>query len=161
MSKEDKDIIDQINRLLEKLHQTDGNLFGSHVTLIKIEKGAQYVNHIGSQVFNTDKTVAPEKEQSLSIEPPELPEALATTEAMVLWKKAQDAGWVDENFQPKLSRTQAALLADCMAELLGIKEKWKVFELFWHRKYMRSDYNLALTRKRSLDFQDDLKRLLN
>jgi len=46
-----------------------------------------------------------------------------------------------------------------MAERLGIKEKWKMFEGLWNRKYMRSDYNLALSRKRSLDFQDELKRL--
>ena len=44
-----------------------------------------------------------------------------------------------------------------MAERLGIREKWKVFEALWNRKYMRSDYNLALTRKQSLDFQDELK----
>jgi hypothetical protein len=68
---------------------------------------------------------------------------------------------VDEHFQPLLSRTLAALLADSMAARLGIKEKWKVFEGFWHRKYMRSDYNLALTRKRSLDFQDELKKLFS
>ena len=79
---------------------------------------------------------------------------------MVLWKKAQDAGYVDANYQPLISRTQAALLADAMAERLGIKEKWKVFEGLWNRKYMRSDYNLALTRKRTLDFQDELKQLI-
>jgi len=89
-----------------------------------------------------------------------LPEVLATHEAMVLWRKAQAAGWIDDNYQPLLSRTQAALLADGMAERLGIKEKWKVFEGLWNRKYMRSDYNLALTRKSTLDFQDELKRVL-
>ena len=89
-----------------------------------------------------------------------LPEVLATHEAMVLWQKAQDAGYVDANYQPLISRTQAALLADGMAERLGIKEKWKVFEGLWNRKYMRSDYNLALTRKSTLDFQDELKRVL-
>ena len=78
---------------------------------------------------------------------------------MILWKKAQAAGWIDNNYQPLLSRTQAALLADAMAERLGIKEKWKVFEGLWNRKYMRSDYNLALTRKVSLNFQDELKQL--
>ena len=78
---------------------------------------------------------------------------------MILWKKAQAAGWIDDNYQPLLSRTQAALLADAMAERLGIKEKWKVFEGLWNRKYMRSDYNLALTRKVSLNFQDELKQL--
>ncbi|SDG53405.1 hypothetical protein SAMN04487901_10549 [Prevotella communis] len=86
-----------------------------------------------------------------------LPEVLATDEAMALWRKAQQAGYVDEHYQPLISRTQAALLADAMAERLGIKEKWKVFEGFWNRNYMRSDYNLALTRKKTLDFLDELK----
>ena len=84
---------------------------------------------------------------------------LATEEAMALWRKAQKAGWIDENYQPMISRTQAAMLADAMAERLKIKDKWKVFETLWQRKYMRSDYNLAFTRKSTLDFQDELKRL--
>ena len=88
-----------------------------------------------------------------------LPESLATDEAMALWRKAQKAGWIDENYQPKISRTQAALLADAMAERLKIENKWKVFETLWQRKYMRSDYNLAFSRKSTLDFQDELKRL--
>ena len=155
----DNDLVDQLNRLLEWLHQSDGQHIGSHITLIKVEKGAQYVNHIGSQVINTDKSDVSTKDHSPTIEPPELPEPLATPEAMVLWQKAQQAGYVNEHFQPLLSRTLAALLADTMAARLGIKEKWKVFEGLWHRKYMRSDYNLALTRKRSLYFQDELKRL--
>ena len=88
-----------------------------------------------------------------------LPEVLATEEAMRLWEKARQAGYVDECYQPLLSRTQSALLADAMAERLGIKEKWKVFEELWHRKYMRNDYNLALTQRQSYKFQDDLKQL--
>ena len=67
---------------------------------------------------------------------------------------------MDEHYQPLLSRTQAALLADATAQRLGIKEKWKVFETFWNRKYMRSDYNLALSQQQSYEFQDELKRLL-
>ena len=153
------DLIDQINRLLEWLHQSDGQHIGSHITLIKVEKGAQYVNQVGTQVFNTDESAVSAKDHSPTFEPPELPEPLATPEAMALWQKAQQAGYVNEHFQPLLSRTLAALLADTMAERLGIKEKWKVFEVLWHRKYMRSDYNLALTRKGSLDFQDELKQL--
>ena len=89
----------------------------------------------------------------------ELPDVLATDEAMALWRKAQAAGWIDDIYQPKLSRTQAALLADAMAERLGIKEKWKVFEGLWHRKYMYHDYYRAMEQQQSLNFQDTLKRL--
>ena len=88
-----------------------------------------------------------------------LPEVLATEEAMRLWEKGRQAGYVDECYQPLISRTQSALLADAMAERLGIKEKWKAFEELWQRKYMRNDYNLALTQRQSYKFQDDLKRL--
>ena len=82
---------------------------------------------------------------------------MKTSSRMALWEKVQRAGYVDENFQPTISRTQAALLADAMAGRLGIREKWKVFEALWNRKYMRSDYNLALTQQQSLEFQDELK----
>ena len=40
-----------------------------------------------------------------------------------------------------------------------IKEKWKVFEALWHRKYMYHDYYRAMEQQQSLDFQDTLKRL--
>lgn len=167
MNNNKTDLTGQLNRLIERLHQTGGTLFGSHITLINIEKGAQYVNQISSQVFNIDKPDTPTKDRLPSIELSEsseesgLPPELATPEAMVFWQKVQQAGYVDEHFQPLLSRTLAALLADSMAEKLAIKEKWKVFERLWHRKYMRSDYCLALTRKRSLDFQDELKKLFS
>ncbi|MBO7046552.1 MAG: hypothetical protein J6W38_09435 [Prevotella sp.] len=92
---------------------------------------------------------------------PALPEALATPEAMALWQKAQKAGYVDEHYQPKLSRTQSALLADAMAEQLGIKNKWKVFENLWNRTKMYKDYYQAMEQKQSLVFQDKLKMLFN
>ena len=88
-----------------------------------------------------------------------LPEILATPEAMRLWKKAQRAGYVDEHFQPICSRSEAALLADVMAERLNITEKWKIFEAFWNRNNMRSDFSRAVTQPRTLEFQDKIKRL--
>ena len=88
-----------------------------------------------------------------------MPEELATDEAMALWEKAQQAGFVDEHYQPLLSRTQAALLADAMAERLGIKEKWKVFEGLWHRRNMYRDYYDAMNQDQTFSFLDKLKQL--
>ena len=87
-----------------------------------------------------------------------LPQALATDKAMALWKKVQKAGWIDENYQPKISRTQAALLADAMAERLGIREKWKTFETLWNRKNMYRDYYQALDQRKTLYFQEEIKK---
>ena len=155
----DDEIVALLNRLLEMLHQTDGNNQGSIVFNV-YSSGSLHVDHVDTQNFYGDACPKPQKEKEKGKEDtPTLPAALCTEQAMALWRKAQAAGWIDDNYQPLLSRTQAALLADAMAERLGIKEKWKVFEGLWNRKYMRSDYNLALTRKGSLDFQDELKRL--
>ena len=153
----DNDLMDQLNRLLEWLHQSDGQHIGSHITLIKVEKGAQYVNHIGSQVFNTDEPDVSAKDHSPTIEPPELPEPLATPEAMVLWQKAQQAGYVNEHFQPLLSRTLSAILAFEMAKRLAIKDKWKIFEAFWNRRNMYRDYYTSLNQNQSLEFREKLK----
>jgi hypothetical protein len=161
MNMNDDEAIGLLNRLLERLHQADLTNFGSHLQIVYVASGAQ---HVENQI-NIGKEPHPQAplRRARGVESPEasksLLDELATDKAMVLWKKAQQAGYVDEHYQPLLSRTQSALLADAMAERLGIKEKWKVFEGLWNRKYMRSDYNLALTQQQSYDFQDELKQL--
>ena len=157
----DDEAIGLINRLLEKLHQADLKNFGSHLQIVYVASGGQHVEtQINLGAYHHPQASPQPSPKGKGDERELLPEALRTEDAMELWKKAQDAGYVDANYQPLISRTQAALLADAMAERLGIKEKWKVFEGLWNRKYMRSDYNLALTRKRTLDFQDELKQLI-
>ena len=157
----DDEAIGLMNRLLEKLHQADLKNFGSHLQIVYVASGGQHVEtQINLGAYHHPQASPQPSPKGKGDERELLPEALRTKDAMVLWKKAQDAGYVDANYQPLISRTQAALLADAMAERLGIKEKWKVFEGLWNRKYMRSDYNLALTRKRTLDFQDELKQLI-
>ena len=151
------DVLNKVNELLEQLHCADKDHQGS--TVFIYAPGSQYVD----KQFIFDKSMwkrpAPPDGQSAPDSGVDLPDVLATDEAMALWRKAQAAGWIDDNYQPKLSRTQAALLADVMAERLGIKEKWKVFEGLWHRKYMYHDYYRAMEQQQSLDFQDMLKRL--
>ena len=159
MNRNDEEALGLLNRLLEGLHQAGFENFGSHINLVYVAPGAQYVNHIDTQVFGEGKPQEAVQDTPVKDTPPPLPPELSTDKAMALWQKAQRAGFVDADYQPLLSRTQSALLADAMAERLGIKEKWKVFEALWNRKNMRSDYNLARTRKLSLDFQDELKRV--
>ena len=89
-----------------------------------------------------------------------LPDVLATDGAMKLWEAAREAGWVDENFQPKLSRPLSAVLADRMASKLGLRNKWKVFEAFWKRNNMRSDYNDALDQKQYGEFYEKIARVI-
>ena len=161
MNMNDDEAIGFINRLLERLHQADLTNFGSHLQIVYVASGAQHVeNQINMGAYPQPETlpsppcVGREKEAS------NLPEALSTEAAMALWKKAQAAGWVDANYQPLISRTQAALLADAMAERLSIKEKWKTFETLWNRKNMYRDYYQAQDQRKTLFFQDEIKKVL-
>lgn len=100
-----------------------------------------------------------ETEESKNI-PVKLPEVLATPEAMILWKKVQDAGYVDERYQPILSRPEAALLAFEMAKILDIDDQWKAFETLWNRRNMSRDYYTGMSQKKSGDFLGDLRKIL-
>lgn len=90
----------------------------------------------------------------------EVPECLRTEAAKKLWEKAVAQGWVDEQWQPLLSRPLAALLADRMAEVLGIAAKWKVFEQLWRRKNIRNDYNTALEQQQCDEYMKKFKRII-
>ena len=158
MNFNDDEIVGLLNRLLEMLHQADGNNQGSIVFNV-YSSGSLHVDHVDTQNFYGNACPKPQKEKGKE-DTPTLPAPLGTEQAMVLWRKAQRAGYVDEHYQPLLSRTQAALLANYMADKLGINDKWKIFEAFWNRKYMSSDYNLALNQQQSLDFQEELKKIM-
>ena len=153
----DDEALDFMDRLPEWLRQADLTNFGSHIEVVYVSPGAQHVDkqYIASPPSPLQKARGVDSsEMSKS-----LPDELATDEAMALWRKAQQAGYVNEHYQPLLSRTQAALLADAMAERLGIKEKWKVFEALWHRRNMHKDFYLAFGQQQTSDFQDELKEL--
>ena len=151
MNLNDDEAIGLLNRLLERLHQADLTNFGSHLQIVYVASGAQHVEtqiNMGETLHKSETLPSPPcvgREKTTS----NLPETLCTEAAMALWA----------NYQPLISRTQAALLADAMAERLGIREKWKTFETLWKRKNMRSDYNLALRQQQSLDFLTELKAL--
>ena len=157
------EVLKMIDQLLEQMRQAGHFNQGSKIEIVYVASGGQ---HVETQYISLTPNPSPKGEGTFkgrekAKERPVLPDVLCTEKAMALWKKAQEAGYVDADYQPLISRTQAALLADAMAEQLGIRNnKWKVFEALWNRKYMRNDYNLALSQQQSIDFQDELKEVL-
>ena len=148
------EVLKMLNELLEQQHRTGHINHGSKIEIVYVASGGQ---HVETQINLAPP--GPSKERKKEAEPPALPDALSTEEAMALWEKVQETGYVDSNYQPLISRTQSALLADAMAERLGIREKWKVFEVLWNRKNMYRDYYKALDLQQSLAFQDEIKKL--
>ena len=168
MNYNDENELVLLNRLLEQLHQTDYKVLGS-IEINIYKPGSQHVDKVERQYITASppnpKThpgppcVGREKERGKGTERPVLPDVLCTEGAMALWRKVREAGFVDEDYQPLISRSQSALLADEMAERLGIREKWKVFETLWQRRNMYRDYHDALNQRQSLQFRDQLKGL--
>ena len=158
------DVLKKLNDLLEQLHRKDKDHQGSPVFIYA--PGSQYVDkqfnlgayhHPQASPQPSPKGKGVDSAEALK----KLPDVLATDKAMELWEKAQAAGWIDGNYQPLISRTQAALLADAMAERLGIRKKWKVFEALWHRTKMYKDYYKAIDQKQYWSFQNKLKQILD
>ena len=169
----DEEALDFFNRLLDRLRQAGYDQHGSHFQLVYVAPGAQHVDTVQNQYLYPAPSPAPHRggENVVDGKPApadgtpatdrggELPEVLATDGAMALWRKAQQAGYVDEHFQPLLSRTQAALLAHYMAKKLEIKDKWKTFEMLWNRRNMYRDYYDAMNQDQTYLFLDKLKEL--
>ena len=163
------EVLKKVYDLLERLHQADFTNHGSKIELVYVAPGGQ---HVETQYISLTPAPSPKGEGSYKGEGdfkgrekgaqrPALPDVLSTEEAMALWEKVQRAGYVDANFQPLISRTQAALLADAMAGRLGIREKWKVFEVLWNRTKMYKDYYEAVDQKQFLPFLNKLKQILD
>lgn len=151
----DDDIFNFINRLLGMQQQSDdNNNKGCNFTLVYVASGGQ---HVDRQYVMGDKALEMLKGKNKGVANA-LPPELSTPKAMELWHKAQQAGYVDDNFQPLISRTLSALMADYMAYMLGLKDKWKPFEILWDRRNMARDFALAYNQKQSLDFQEELRK---
>ena len=128
------------------------------------ERQAFFDLDIMVQLINEDIRKVMPKPQPPTLSPcseeKAMPEKLKTAKAMELWKKLQEAGYVDEHFQPTVSRPEAAIIADELAVRLEIENKWKAFEMLWNRRNMNRDYNTAMDQKKSLKFREKLKKVL-
>jgi hypothetical protein len=118
-----------------------------------------YIDVHDNEVVNlsVDKAQVRLGDNQLQPQACDVPEVLADSE---LWQKVMQAGLVDGDGQPTVSRPEAAMIADMLAERLGIANKWKFFEQLWHRNNMRGDYNTALDQRKTLKFQERLKIIL-
>ena len=127
-----------------------GVTFSGPITI----NGPMFDIHDNQHVTITSSTKEGKSEASPSKE-------LTSEKAQHYWTRLQQAGLVDGQNKPLVSRPQAALIAYEMSERLEIKFKWRCFEDFWQRKNMRNDYNDALNQLQSLKFQDLLKKIFS
>jgi len=116
-------------------------------------------NYFGTvqQITNTGKR------QEKCYDVAEVPPCLTTEKGKRLLDNLMNEGMLDENWQPKgLSGPERALVAKAVCERLDVNDTWKVFGQLWKEKpeTLRSYFNKALEQKKSLDFQEKLKKVL-
>lgn len=93
----------------------------------------------------------------------EVPERLKAEEAEEVMEDLVNEGLLDEDWQPVgLSGSERGLIAKAVCDYLKINEVWQVFGQLWHEKpeTLRGYFNKALEQKKSLEFQDRLKKIL-
>ena len=92
-----------------------------------------------------------------------MPDQLRGEHAEELMERLVDAGMLTDEWQPTgLSGTEKALVARALGERLEIAQMWQVFGKLWHMKpeTFRTYHNKALDQRKTLDFQDRLKKIL-
>lgn len=71
---------------------------------------------------------------------------LHTPQAMAMWRKLQEAGYVDENLRPQMNQTQASILAMVFFQYLDIEPAWGLFEKLWGFRNLRCLHSTAMKR---------------
>ena len=92
-----------------------------------------------------------------------IPNELRTEKALEIKEKLMDAGMINENWQPvNLTNTESSMMAKVICEMLSISNPWKLFGNLWNRNpdALRSSFNKALEQRKTLVFQDKLKRII-
>ena len=95
---------------------------------------------------------------------PAKPELLKSEKAEELMEDLVDAGILTEDWQPNgLSGSERGLVARAVCDSLKVDEVWQVFGLLWNEKpeTLRSYFNKALEQRKSLLFQEKLKRIIS
>lgn len=88
---------------------------------------------------------------------------LLSEKAAVYWQRLEQKGFVDKNHKlmPSTTRQQAMYIADCFAEKLGMKAKWKPFELLWGIKNLAQERYAYLEKGNTISRSKELEDIFN
>ena len=140
----------------EKLEEKVGVTFNGSVTF----NGPMFDIHDNQQVTVVSELPNGEEAKKAS-QTSTIPSELDNDKARNILQRFVDAGMLDGQFQPLVSRAQAALIADAVSMRLNIVKKWKVFESLWKRKNIRNDYNKAFSQTTVHKYLTKINSIIN
>ena len=136
-----------------------GNTINVQGSYIDIHDNENVYLSVDKAEVRMGQHVAADKSENRAV-----PEVLMTDEAKEMMTKLVDADVLTDQWEPrKLSGTESGLLAKALSERLDINEVWQVFGSLWDEKpeTLRSYFNKAYGQKKSLSFQDRIKKILS
>ena len=91
-------------------------------------------NHGTMEISNNTSSSEKSKKQEVSPE-------LSTEDAQRYWQRLEEAGFVDAQWRlaSKTTRKQAMYIAEAFAVKIGLKSKWKPFEVQWDVKNLAQE----------------------
>lgn len=107
------------------MEKTTGRTFNFNAPCTYIERQEINVNDGGRVLFGKPVEEAAALEHCT-------PDSLNTPAAQALLRKAQEAGWLDDDLQPTCGKEMAALLASRIARILALQPMWTPFEQLWN-----------------------------
>lgn len=128
-----------------------------------IEAGG--VKNVTNNYYNDkkDNVKCKMSNDDLNLNDDEVPEALRSEAAEEMMENLVDEGILTEDWQPKgLSGSERGLVAKAVCDWLHINEVWQVFGSLWNEKpeTLRRYFNNALEQRKSLEYQERLKKIL-
>ena len=151
-------ITESENSLLALIRESLTSNSQPTIISINVHATGQYIAHV-DQYYQQGKFAEAEE-----VKETDIPDVLKTEPAQQILDKLMKAGLLTEDWQPvDLSKPEQALLAKTICDRLEISDVWQVFGALWHvrTETLRTYFNRALDQRRSLDFQEKVKNILN
>ncbi len=94
--------------------------------------------------------------------PANLPKLLCNRAAIALLDGLQDAGFLDELFQPtpNMPLCEKAYIAGSLCEILNTGQRWEAFEKFWQCSGLRQSYTNTYKRDTVQDWRTEVYQTL-
>lgn len=116
----------------------------------------------GSQVLITPQgmqvqqmTQSPTHKDDVHFE--HLPKKLSSPRAQELWRELYKVGYVDNRCITTRSRTESAIMAKEMADMLGLKQYWNEFSKLWQMSNLKSAYSKCHDTQTGWNFEEKIK----
>ncbi len=140
-----------VDQLIEQPH--------IHINIIN-GSGNNVIAHVDNNYTTPyqDKPLA-QKRANIQVTPT-IPDELNNPEVMRLLDIARNEGWLNEQYQPLVSRTKAAILANQIGQICSVEPRWRPFEKLWHREHLCKDYDKAQGQKSTGDIELEMKQKL-